>query len=158
MATTNKERYKKYYDNHSQQEIERYRKYYFENKEKLIEQRKERYKNDPVYKFKMKKYSINKEAHKNPNLEQIKAMKHALGWDNKNIKNGKFKPYRNYYYSPLSGDAWENWTKLAYGDFAKLYRHNEDGAYFAVTTEGIKYLEELFNITIIQDEEDIVEA
>ena len=32
MATTNKERYKKYYDNHSQQEIERYRKYYFENK------------------------------------------------------------------------------------------------------------------------------
>ena len=162
MTAKNNEAYRRFYQNHREQEIERYKEYYYKNKEEIRQKRKDKYKNDPIHRFKRRLYSINKENYKTPDLDQINTMKHAIGWADDSIKNKTLKCYRNYYWAPPSGDKFEIWTNLAFGGYAKLLRVVKDTTHptvlFAVTNYGIKYLEELFKIKIIQDEEDIVEA
>lgn len=91
-------------------------------------------------------------------IEQINDMKHCIGYQPpSNVpKRGVLNAYRNYYTTNNNGvkhlDELVDIGFMTVGEFGeyknKIYR---------VTSKGIDYLAELFNIRIKQDKEDIIE-
>ena len=87
---------------------------------------------------------------KNINLEGVRKMKHALGFDNVSPKRGKFSAYRNYYDSGGKQDP--DWDEMVEQGYAK--RGEGTGCYkgwwYSVTPEGIKLLEGIVGVRIVE--------
>lgn len=83
-------------------------------------------------------------------VESIRKMKHALGFDNIKPKSGKFEAYRNYYDAGQKKDAdWEESVREGYAERVagnSVYR----GWWYRVTPAGIKMLEEITGLKIIE--------
>lgn len=78
--------------------------------------------------------------------EQIRLMKHAIGFDIKKIKRGKYVAWRNYFCSYSKSEDWE---KLVNAELASK-EEREKAVYYFVEDKGFRKLEEIFEIKIVE--------
>lgn len=79
---------------------------------------------------------------------QISDLKHAIGFDNHNVKGTKhrtYKPYRNYFFAGESDKA--NWNQLVELGLAEEFQPN----YYCVTEDGKEFLRLVTGVKITED-------
>lgn len=81
-------------------------------------------------------------------LEQIKLMKHAIGFTSKKIKRGKYVAWRNYFCSYGESRDWEQLVELGFAE----KNQREKAIYYFVTKKGMDYIGEIMGAKIIESE------
>jgi len=86
------------------------------------------------------------------NSKQIEDMKHAIGFNQIKVKNGKYLAWRNYFTTSDSDESWDILVlqRMAIKRPFRLGKGVNPQCY-SVTKEGIKYLENKLGIKIIMD-------
>ena len=89
------------------------------------------------------------------NLYQLRLMKHAIGFDRKKVKRGKYIAWRNYFCSYEPCEPWDKLVNL--GTAVKSVREEtgcfSSAVYYSVTDEGLKVLSDVLGIQIVEDKE-----
>ena len=84
--------------------------------------------------------------------EQIKYMKHAIGFNPVKVKNDKYFAWRNYF---TTSDNDENWDMLVIQGLAIKNDFKLGGGpnpqVYQVSKKGFKFMEDVLNIRIIVD-------
>lgn len=85
------------------------------------------------------------------NIEAIRKMKHAIGFDIRKAKSGKLEAYRNFYDTGKRSDPdWEEMVAKGYATCDIRECGVFEGYHFYhVTEEGIKMLSEITGIKIV---------
>ena len=85
------------------------------------------------------------------NLEAIRKMKHAIGFDIRKASNGKFEAYRNFYDTGKNPDP--DWEEMVADGYASCDIRQcgvfEGYHFYHVTKEGIKVLSEITGLQIV---------
>ena len=82
-------------------------------------------------------------------LEQIRIMKHAIGFKRESVKRGKYVAYRNYY---AAGGREENWDALVSMGLATHRASKEEWSdCYHVSAAGIGLLAKVLAVKIVED-------
>lgn len=86
-------------------------------------------------------------------LKQINNMKHAIGFDRKKVKRGKYQAYRNYYTTSDNNPSWDELVGLGLAERRPFENGIGDNpqCYF-VAKKGIELLEKLLECKITEVE------
>lgn len=79
-------------------------------------------------------------------IRQIEMMKHAIGFDRRNIKKNQYGAYRNRYIVTNPDNDWEELISFGYAT-KRAFEAERQIAYY-VSELGMKYLGSLFGCTI----------
>jgi len=80
-------------------------------------------------------------------LDQINDMKHCIGYEQRHVKRGKYKAYRNYYNT--GEERCKNWDELVVLEYANYWtKHNQH--FYYLTEKGIKFLSEILDVKITE--------
>ena len=84
--------------------------------------------------------------------KDVQIAAHMIGLDYKRpyIRHGRryYKPYRNYFYSALSGSDFEILKHLEKKGYTESGKPSEKGVYFWMTRKGLDWLGEKLRIQI----------
>jgi hypothetical protein len=88
--------------------------------------------------------------HQYPKDVQIAAHMIGLNYKRPYIRHGRryYKPYRDYFYSALSGPDYETLRKMEKKGYVVSGKPREKGIYFWMTREGLDWLGEKLRIQI----------
>ena len=83
-------------------------------------------------------------------VEQIGNMKHAIGFDQRRVKRGKYEAYRNYYTTPAPHAGWEELVEKGYAEKHPFPQGvGENPMMYRVTQKGIETLGGILGIKIV---------
>ncbi len=82
-------------------------------------------------------------------LEQIRLIKHTIGFDRRKVKRGKYIAWRNYY---VADREMKDWESLVEWGMAVRYERM-DSICYCVTDKGFDLLASILEIKIIKDDE-----
>lgn len=81
-------------------------------------------------------------------IDQIRIMKHAIGYEPRRVKRGKYIAWRNYF---VNGDKQcEQWDELVDLGLAVKYGRMNQICYY-VSDKGIEFLASLLGIRIVEE-------
>ena len=84
--------------------------------------------------------------------KQLGYMKHAIGYERKAVKRGKYNAYRNRF---ITNDLDGNWQKLVENGFAEGAPFNGGGGdnprIYWVTEKGYTLLERILEVKIVRE-------
>jgi hypothetical protein len=80
-------------------------------------------------------------------IKQIEDMKHAIGFQQWYVKDGAYKPYRNYFGIRNPSESWE---QLVSGGYAsKGYNSISDEIIYSVSSKGLTALAGILSVRLI---------
>jgi hypothetical protein len=82
------------------------------------------------------------------NTDQLRLMKHAIGFDRDKVKRGKYVAWRNCFVNGKKPD--DEWEKLVNQGLAEKYSRFCEICYY-VSEEGINLLSEILDVKIIEE-------
>lgn len=84
-------------------------------------------------------------------MKQIGNMKHAIGFDRKKVKRGKYSAYRNYYTTVDRNQSWDELVELSFAT-RKEFKNGigYDPQYYSLTRMGMDLLERVPGCKIVE--------
>jgi len=86
--------------------------------------------------------------------EQVEEMLHAIGYEAKRVKRGKYKAFRNGFMTPAQSHGWDRLVSNGYAT-REPNRANEmmpNAQIYHVTRAGMDFLEGVTGVKIIEDD------
>lgn len=80
-------------------------------------------------------------------VDQINDMKHCIGYEQRNVKRGKYIAYRNYYNT--GGERELGWDELVEQGYANHWQRF-DQHYYCLVQKGFDYLQEILGVKITE--------
>lgn len=81
--------------------------------------------------------------------EELEKMKHAIGFEIRNVKRNQYIAYRNFYAAPKCADG--DWQHLAAIGYAKQGEITQNCIMYHVTREGMNFIERVTGIKILEE-------
>lgn len=80
---------------------------------------------------------------------QIRMMKHAIGFEQRRVRRGKYVAWRNYFFG--CGKDFE-WEKLVGWGLAVKREEPDDKVYYHVSEKGFEFLGDILGVKIVEDD------